>query len=111
MQERVVSDCLRRQIPIPPPYDNPPEVGPEFGLYVWAFNSLTAERDPITATKDAVSVPRITYKAIREWAEFHGYAGDTDFMREFVILIREMDSVWVEAETKRLKREISRGRT
>lgn len=90
-------------MPIPPPYDNPPEIGPEFSLVVWAFNELSRERDPSSIDGKIIRVNRITYRAIREWAEFKGYANDPDLMDELYTLVRAMDTVWVEVETKAIK--------
>ncbi len=94
---------MRRRIPIPAPYDDPPYLGPEFNLFLWAFEELSRERDPSTLEGRHISVKRITYKAIREWAEFQGCADDPDLLDELYVLIRALDTVWVEHETKSLR--------
>jgi hypothetical protein len=90
-------------MPIPPPYDNPPSIGPEFNLFVWAFDQLSRERDPTTVDGKHVSVKRIRYSAIRDWAEFHGLTSDSDLLEELYTFIPALDTLWVEHEAKSIR--------
>lgn len=106
----MIADCTRRRIPIPPLYLDPPEIGPEFAAFVWAFNELSAERQQSEVTRNPVTVKiyRITRKAMREWAEYHGFVRDLQFMEELAIYVRALDTVWCDVEHKRLRREASK---
>lgn len=77
---------------------------------MWAFNELSAERQQSEITKNPLSVRvhRITRKAMREWAEYHGFARDLDFMQELSVYVPALDAVWCEVEFKRLRREASK---
>lgn len=99
---------MRRRLPIPPPYDNPPTIGVEFDAFFWAFLELSREREPPTANGKQVTVKRISYRALREWAEYRGFSSDEDFMYELTEYVRALDTVWVEHETKRLTRDIGK---
>jgi hypothetical protein len=77
-------------------------------LHVWAFNELSSEREPSTIDGKRVQVHRITRPAIREWAEQHGYTRDNDLMQELYALVRALDTVWVETETKTLKQKANK---
>ena len=90
---------------IPAPYDDPPYIEDKFfGIFIWAFNTLSAEREPSEQIdRKNWKINRISNKAIREWAELYDYHTDHDFMYELLIYIRALDTVWVELELKRLK--------
>lgn len=108
MAAKIVADAVRRRVAIPPPYDDPPTIGPEYGLFVWAFNDLSREREPSTIDGKQVKVNRISYRSIREWAEHQGYSRDADLMEELYALVRGMDTVWVEVEVKRIRSEMGK---
>lgn len=92
-------------MPIPAPYDNPPTInGKLYGSFIAAFNQLSQERRPSERNGKTVTVHRITYRDIREYADFYGYSKDLEFMEELIIYVRALDTVWIEIETKRLKR-------
>jgi hypothetical protein len=101
----VVTQCLRRGLPIPPPYDNPPTIGREFALFKRAFDELNTEREPPKHRGGKVFVQYIKPAAIRDWAVLNGLYGDGEFMEELRAYIPALDSVWVEVEVKRLARK------
>lgn len=74
-------------------------------MIVWAFNELSRERDPSTIEGKRVNIPRISYRAIREWADFRGYSDDADLMDELYTLVRAMDTVWIEVESKLIREQ------
>lgn len=98
-------------MPIPAPYDNPPTIdGKLFGVFIRAFNQLSQERRPSEINGKNVTVHRISYRDLREFAQFNGYDRDPEFMEELTAYVRALDTVWIELEVKRLKRGTDNGK-
>lgn len=100
----MIAECLRRRVPIPAPYDDPPTIDRRlFTVFLTAFEELSAERRATERTPGQVIVHRIEARAIRDWCDGYGMGRDRDFIEEMRAYIGALDSVWVELEVKRLK--------
>lgn len=81
-------------------------MGREFTLFLRAFDELSRERDPPFRAGKKFVLPRISHKAIREWAGFYGYSRDLEFQEELYAYVLALDTVWVEVETVKLNRKV-----
>lgn len=101
----MIATARRMGKPIPPPWDNPPELGPGAGIFMTAFNELNAERP-----YHPEYITRINVRQIRQWSTDNGFAGDVDFVQELIAHITVMDNAFIPLEVERRKREAKRAK-
>lgn len=95
---------MRRGIPIPAPFDDPPEIPFHLAIFATAFRELSEERQ-----YSAEGVHGITRKQINEWAQSYKFDNDSEFMDELFTHIRAIDAVWVAREVKERRRKQRKG--
>lgn len=91
--EKYKKTCKREKRPLPADLQNPPQLGAGLGLYNFAWQDLTSER------QIGMAVGPIPWSKIRKWAKDNGIVG-SDY-RRFNWVIRQLDDAYIREVNKK----------